>query len=108
MLDAFLVGAAEKRKKFIPFLIDVQTDRHFLGKVRTVCTFSDASKLENTVNAPRRRWRSSSNAPFVMNTRPIQVIEGSSTLIEHIQRQWIQRFPLEKATTMIAWNIKKL
>jgi hypothetical protein len=28
-----------------------------------------------------RRWRSSSNTPFVKNTWPIQVIEGSYTLI---------------------------
>jgi hypothetical protein len=34
-------------------------------------------------NMTIRRWWSSSDAPFVMNTKPIQVIEGPYTLIEH-------------------------
>jgi hypothetical protein len=79
VLDAFLgVASTTRRKQFIPFLIDVQKDRHFLGNARTVCTVSDAPKLEKAVNATRDV---SSNAPFAMNARPIQVIEGYPTLI---------------------------
>jgi hypothetical protein len=72
VLNAFL--AVHDTQEFIPFLNDVQTDRHFLGNVRTVCTVSDAPKLEKAVKRKTRPWPSSSNAPFVMNTGPIQVI----------------------------------
>jgi hypothetical protein len=55
VFDAFIGVASTTRKKFIPFLNDVQTDRHFWEKVHyTVCTVSDAPKLENySVNATR-------------------------------------------------------
>jgi hypothetical protein len=47
VLDAFLGGASTTRNKFIPFLNDVPTDRYFGGTVRTVCTVSDAPKVEH-------------------------------------------------------------
>jgi hypothetical protein len=37
-----------------------------------------------------RRWRSSSNVPFAMNTRPIQVIEGSNAVITYTRLLWTQ------------------
>jgi hypothetical protein len=65
---------------------DVQTDHYFwlvIFSIRNPLYFvSDAPKLKNAVNTTRDDGgqRSSSNVPFLMNTGPIQVIEGSNTV----------------------------
>jgi hypothetical protein len=50
---------------------------------------SDKLQDDTGLNTTIRRWQSASNAPFVMNTRPIQVIDESNTFRTLL---WNQRY----------------
>jgi hypothetical protein len=79
MVTPYCVGCnswlgVHNTRKVIPFMSDVQTDQYFLSFF-SICN-----------------WRSSLNVPFAMNTRPIQVIEGSNILIMYMRSHWTQRY----------------
>jgi hypothetical protein len=96
VLDAVLGRASTTHpRKVIPLTIDVQTDHYFLSHSpsATVCTsFLTLRNSKTHSDHKTRRWRSSSNAPFVINTGLIQVIEGSNTDRTYMRKQWTQGY----------------